>query len=832
MKSLLIGSGRYNKQMFLGLIITSLLLFSLVTPTGLSSSHTQEVLPLYMNDTQKPAQMTTTFDITALQQQAKAEEWTFTVGENPATNRPLHELCGLIEPENWQEGAVFDDGPVNPAGLPLAFDWRDHGGVPPIRDQDGCGSCWAFSAIGAVECAIKRGDHIDVDLSEQWLVSECVDAGDCGGGWPSAALEYIRIDGDQDPCGDNGAVLEEDFPYTASNMPCDCPYPHAYWIDSWTFVGNGYSVPPVNQIKQAIIDHGPVSVGVYVDYAFASYTEGVFNACNGGGGINHAIILVGWDDHFYWDGEYYSVWILRNSWGTDWGMDGYMYIKYGCSNIGYATCYVDYAIADCNNNGIADTEEITMGLAKDCNGNGRPDECDIAYGTSPDGDNNGIPDECEGCQLQKILASDGAAKDHFSQRVAIDDDTFIIGVNHDDNGEDEGSAYVYTYNDEYIITNEQKIMASDGQPEDGFGSSVDIDGDVAIVGARWDDDQGEESGSAYIFRKNGSTWIEEQKLLPSEGQAQDYFGFDVAIDDNVAVISAWCDDDTAEDAGAAYVFRYNGVEWIEEQKLLASDGAEDDIFGFCLDINDETIVIGAAWHDDGQPNAGSAYVFRFDGTQWVEEQKLLASDGEENDFFGWSIALSSNRVLVGASYDDDLGSKSGSAYVFSYEGDQWSEEQKLLAIDGVTDDRFGVSVALDEDTAIVGMSNDDDNGGSSGSAYVFRYDGTTWIQDAKLLPLDGAELDRFGGSVGISNDIALVGSYGDDDNGEDAGSAYLFGSTSWFCCPGDVTNDYTVDINDVNFVLDHWGEAGGPADVNNDSKVDIDDIFFVIQHWT
>ena len=832
MKNTISISKKYKKKMLVSLLLTAFLTIALFAPTGVSFINENKFEKLFMYATDISIDAFTRSDIAALQKQAKEEGWTFTVGENSATNRSLDELCGTIEPDNWQADAKFDGGPVNLGGLPLSFDWRDHNGVTPIRDQDGCGSCWAFSAIGAVECVIKLGENIDIDLSEQWLVSECVDAGDCGGGWPSTALDYIRYDGQQDPCGGNGAVLEEDFPYEASNMPCDCPYPHSYWIDSWTFVGSGSSIPSVNEIKQAILDHGPVSTCVYVNSPFQAYQEGVFNACDNDNGINHAVVLVGWDDNYYWDGEYYGVWIMRNSWGTNWGMDGYMYIQYRCSNIGYSTCYVDYSVSDCNDNGIADNEEIAMGFAKDCNGNGRPDECDIAYGSSPDGDNNGIPDECEACQIEKILPSDGVEEDHFGQRVAIDTDALIIGVsNDDDNGNNSGSAYIFRH-DRFVLSNEEKIVASDGSSEDGFGSSLDIDDDVAIVGARWDDDNGIDSGSAYIFRYDGSEWIEEQKLLPSDGQEEEYFGFSVAIDTDVAVVSAWCDDDNGEDSGSVYVFRFDGSTWIEEQKIIASDGAENDIFGFSLDIYDEAILVGTCWHDDINPNSGAAYIYRYDGSVWIEEQKLQASDNDENDYFSWSAALSDDVAIIGASYNDDLGSKSGSAYIFRYDGSNWFEEQKLLASDGVTNDMFGLSVAIDSDTAIVGMSNDDDNGGSSGSAYAFRFDGATWIQDAKLIPLDGTELDKFGCSVSICGDIALIGAYSDDDNGVDSGSAYLFGSTSFICCPGDVTNDYMVNIDDIYFILAHWGEQGGPADANGDGIVNIDDIFFVLGYWS
>jgi C1A family cysteine protease len=272
-------------------------------------------------------------DIVALQKQGETEGWTFTVGENPATRYPLDQLCGMKAPENWWVGAEFD--PCTPTkSLPDAFSWCDSGGCTPIKNQGACGSCWAFGTVGALECNIKIKDGLTVDLSEQWLVSCNLDGWGCGGGW--WAHDYHQWA--TDACGGTGAVLETNFPYAASDLPCNCPYPHDYLIDDWAFIGTSFDIPPVSSIKQAILDYGPVSVTVYVNAAMQAYTGGIFNDC-GSGEINHAVVLVGWDDNQGTDG----VWIMRNSWGSGWGEGGYMRIPYDCSSIGYAACYVDYA---------------------------------------------------------------------------------------------------------------------------------------------------------------------------------------------------------------------------------------------------------------------------------------------------------------------------------------------------------------------------------------------------------------------------------------------------------------------------------------------------------
>ena len=269
-------------------------------------------------------------DIIALRERGEREGWTFTVDRNPATEYSLEQLCGLVVPENWWEGVPFD--PCTPVrDLPEAFDWRPDG-VTPVRHQGSCGSCWAFSTVGALECAIRILDGDSVDLSEQWLVSCNRDGWSCSGGWFAHAYHFWKWD----PCGDAGAVLETDFPYTGDDDPCDCPYPHNYWLSSWAFIGSPYGIPHADYIKQAIMDHGPVSVCVHVNDAFQGYSGGVFNGCENGV-LNHAVVLVGWDDN-----DEGGVWFLRNSWGPGWGEDGYMRIPYGCSSVGYAANYVNY----------------------------------------------------------------------------------------------------------------------------------------------------------------------------------------------------------------------------------------------------------------------------------------------------------------------------------------------------------------------------------------------------------------------------------------------------------------------------------------------------------
>ena len=269
-----------------------------------------------------------------------------------------------------------------------------------------------------------------------------------------------------------------------------------------------------------------------------------------------------------------------------------------------------------------------------------------------------------------------------------------------------------------------KLLASDGAAYDEFGGSVAVDGDTAVIGAFLDDDNGSWSGSAYVFTRDSTgAWTEQAKLLPSDGAADDLFGRSVAVDGDTVVIGAPRDDDNGWNSGSVYVFTRDSTGgWSEQAKLLPGDGAASDRFGWSVAVDGDTAVIGDHDDDDNGLNSGSAYVFTRDSTgAWTEQVKLLAGDGAEHDWFGWSVAVDGDTAVIGARQDDGNGVLSGgSAYVFTRDSTgAWTEQAKLLPSDGAADDLFGRSVAVDGDTAVIGAFRDDDNGPDSGSAYVF-----------------------------------------------------------------------------------------------------------------
>ena len=374
----------------------------------------------------------------------------------------------------------------------------------------------------------------------------------------------------------------------------------------------------------------------------------------------------------------------------------------------------------------------------------------------------------------KITADDGATNDNFGLTVSISGDYAIVGAwRHIDNGNDVGSAYVFKRTGT-SWAQEAKLLPTDGASGDHFGVSVSISGDYAVVGAYWDDDNGGNSGSAYVFKRTGTSWAQEAKILPTDGAFSDHFGYSVSISGDYAIVGAHRNDDNGSKSGSAYLFKRTGTSWAQESKLLPSDGVDFDFFGWSVSISGDYAIVGAYQDDDNGGNSGSAYLFKRTGTSWAQEAKLLPTDGAALDQFGWSVSLYGDYAVVGAKWHDDNGPSTGSAYVFKRTGTSWAEEAKLLASDAALIDEFGFSVSLYGDYAVVGAWNDDDNGDASGSAYLFKRTGTSWAEEAKLLASDGAVLDQFGISVSIYGDYAIVGAEFHDDNGTDAGSAYLF----------------------------------------------------------
>ncbi len=343
------------------------------------------------------------------------------------------------------------------------------------------------------------------------------------------------------------------------------------------------------------------------------------------------------------------------------------------------------------------------------------------------------------------------------------------------------------------FSQQAKLLAGDKADNDAFGivTALSDDANTALVGAYHEDDSGTtDNGAAYVFIRSGSTWTQQAKLLANDKATDDWFGFSVSlsIDGNTALIGAYLEDDSGTTrSGAAYVFTRSGSTWTQQAKLLANDKADNEQFGVKVALSDDgnTTLIGAYGESDsGTSGNGAAYVFTRSGNTWTQQAKLLANDKVTEDNFGLSVALASNgnTALIGAPFEDDSGTdNNGAAYIFTRSGSTWTQQAKLLANDKASTDWFAwsASIAGNGDTAIIGANYEDDSGtDTNGAAYIFIRNGTTWTQQAKLLASDKANSDEFGHSVGLSADgnIAAVGTYLKDDSGTtNSGAIYIFG---------------------------------------------------------
>ncbi|MDD4308201.1 MAG: FG-GAP repeat protein, partial [Thermoplasmata archaeon] len=313
----------------------------------------------------------------------------------------------------------------------------------------------------------------------------------------------------------------------------------------------------------------------------------------------------------------------------------------------------------------------------------------------------------------ELLVTDSTGAELPSE-LSISSDCRTITISLDDSG----AAYPITI-DPLLTTPVKKLTASDGAPNDLFGASVAVSGDTIVVGA-YGDDGGR--GSAYVFtRNNGGAdyWGQVEKLTATDGAASDLFGASVAVSGDTILVGAYGDDGSQ---GSAYVFTRNsgGADyWGQVKKLTAKDGTNNDLFGASVAISGDIIIVGAFGDDVVGSDQGSAYVFtRNNGSaeNWGMIKKLTASDGGADDYFGASVSVSGDTVTVGA-YGDDSGQ--GSVYVFTRNNggaDYWGQVKKLNAADGAADDWFGASVSVSGDTIVVGSYGDETG---QGSAYVF-----------------------------------------------------------------------------------------------------------------
>lgn len=377
----------------------------------------------------------------------------------------------------------------------------------------------------------------------------------------------------------------------------------------------------------------------------------------------------------------------------------------------------------------------------------------------------------------ELTASDGAGSDYLGRSVSLDGDTAVVGAAGADidGNESQGAAYVFVRSGD-TWTQAVKLTAPDGAAADEFGFAAAISGDTIVVGARFAAIDGIDGhGAAYVFVRSGGTWNEQAKLAAEDGAAYDEAGFSVAIDGDTVLVGAPFANGSQ---GKAYVFTRSGSDWAPQATIAADDGAGFDRFGLALAIDGDTAIFGSPSAQIGANGyQGAAYVFARNAGAWNLQTKLTASDGAAFDEFGVSVALDAGTAIVGAHFADVVYSGQGAAYAFVQDGDAWSEQGKLVSDDAFFGDEFGIAVSVSGDTAAVGAYAADGGGTENeGEAYVFSRSGGMWSEAARLFP-DVATLGgEFGIGIALEGDTAIVGAESAPVDGEFRGAAYVFSS--------------------------------------------------------
>ena len=436
------------------------------------------------------------------------------------------------------------------------------------------------------------------------------------------------------------------------------------------------------------------------------------------------------------------------------------------------------ASADGDADGLTDPEEIAFGTTSDdpdSDDDGLSDgEESDTYKTDPldsDSDDDTLSDSEEVVAGEFVTQFQGSASSYFlGSSVAVDEDVAVVGSYGDkQNGAFAGAASLYRYNGSSWYP-ETQLTASDGEALDFLGISVAISGDLAVVGAKGADGMVDDCGAAYVYRYNGSSWSQEAKLIASDGSmSYDQFGYSVAVGADTIFVGALYASGSSSNSGAVYVYQFDGSGWVQKEKLTAKDSTVSGYYGRSLSVDENYLIVGAV---DPYWSSGGAYVYYFNGTEWSYKTKLVPSDGSVS---GNSVSIDGNTVVVGATFSSE--SQSGKAYV--YQGESTSWVQKAVLTPGETNHSFGESVSVKGDAILVGApywANDGETDNED-KAYLYRFEGSSWNEEIILISPDTGGADSLGNAVALSENSAFVAALSDDDGDTDSGSVFIFSTT-------------------------------------------------------
>ena len=332
------------------------------------------------------------------------------------------------------------------------------------------------------------------------------------------------------------------------------------------------------------------------------------------------------------------------------------------------------------------------------------------------------------------------------------------------------------------INEDLNYTANDMTLGHGFGTSLDTDGNVLVIGAECEELG--ETGCAYVYRENGGEWQLEQKLEPDDGVPGQGFGGAVAVDGDTIVVGSRSHDNGGTAAGAIFIFEWDGNNWIQARRFIPEVLEDFDRFGTDVDIDGDTIIVGSPARVS-KTRQGSVYVISNDGSDWAVRQNLTGSRSEIGDNFGDSVSISGSRFAVGAYLNEENGVSGGGVYIFSENGGSWSQSQFIRPREIDAGNIFGTDVYIDGDDLVIGDSGDDTNANASGAAYLFRPSDTNpevFVEEQKFLSPENLDFESFGSKVSVTNGIVAVGApSGISSATSTEGRVYLFqnGRNGW-----------------------------------------------------
>jgi hypothetical protein len=395
------------------------------------------------------------------------------------------------------------------------------------------------------------------------------------------------------------------------------------------------------------------------------------------------------------------------------------------------------------------------------------------------------------CLLNGLATPEVPEDSYLGQSVSIDGDRIAAGAPYEEIGDDDlGAVYVFRRVGA-AWAREARIVAADAEDNWYFGMAVSLSGDRLAIGAEQADTHDVQTGAVYVYTRVGGEWVLEDKLAGDDSEPSDDFGGSVDLHGDLLVVGADRHSGAAAHSGAVYVFRRTAAGWEQEQELTQNDPTTNHELGRSVAATDEFIVAGTTDDDDLGDFAGAVYVFRRSGDMWVQEDKLRASDGAEEDLFGVAVAIDGDWVAVGADLQDGFASNGGAVYMFHREGGVWVQRQKLGAADIGAGWNLGVSVDLDGSLLAAGAESADGTVAHSGAAYVYRLEGSTWSEIAKVWAEDGELSTYFGQSVGIEGTVIAVGEYNSNVGGDYSGRVHAF------AVAGDCNANGEPDLCDV-----------------------------------